>query len=54
MKTASPSRAVQRVRGAAADSGKLPSLDKDRIVRAIKITGNYCEMYERNWGPKQR
>jgi general L-amino acid transport system substrate-binding protein len=44
--------AVQRILGTTEDTGKLLGLDKEWMVRAIKATGNYGEMFERNVGPK--
>jgi general L-amino acid transport system substrate-binding protein len=43
---------VQRILGVTEDSGKLLGLDKDWMARAIKTTGNYGEIFERNVGPK--
>ena len=43
---------VQRILGTAEDSGKLLGLDKEWAYRAIKATGNYGEIFERNVGPK--
>ncbi len=34
------------------DTGKLLGLDKDWMVRAIRTTGNYGEMFERNLGAR--
>jgi general L-amino acid transport system substrate-binding protein len=34
------------------DTGKLLGLDKEWLARAVKVTGNYGEMFERNVGPK--
>ena len=51
MKTsADPS--VQRILGTGEDTGKLLGLDKEWMARAIKATGNYGEIFERNVGPK--
>ncbi len=44
--------AVQRILGTGEDMGKLLGLDKDWMARAIKATGNYGEIFERNVGPK--
>jgi general L-amino acid transport system substrate-binding protein len=38
--------------GQTEDTGKLLGLDKEWLARAIKATGNYGEMFERNVGPK--
>ncbi len=43
---------VMRILGTSEDTGKLLGLDKDWMVRAIKTTGNYGEIFERNVGPK--
>ena len=43
---------VGRLLGTTEDIGKLLGLDKDWLVRAIKATGNYGEIFERNVGPK--
>ena len=42
---------VGRLLGTTEDTGKLLGLDKDWLVRAIKATGNYGEIFERNVGP---
>jgi general L-amino acid transport system substrate-binding protein len=43
---------VKRILGVSEDTGKLLGLDKEWMVRAIKATGNYGEIFERNVGPK--
>jgi general L-amino acid transport system substrate-binding protein len=43
---------VGRLLGTTEDTGKLLGLDKDWLARAIKATGNYGEIFERNVGPK--
>lgn len=43
---------VQRILGVSEDSGKLLGLDKDWMGRALKTTGNYGEIFERNVGLK--
>jgi general L-amino acid transport system substrate-binding protein len=44
---------VQRLLGGGnEDTGKLLGLDKEWMARAIKATGNYGEIFERNVGPK--
>jgi general L-amino acid transport system substrate-binding protein len=43
---------IMRLTGSGEDSGKLLGLDKDWLVRAVKATGNYGEIFERNVGPK--
>jgi general L-amino acid transport system substrate-binding protein len=44
--------AVQRILGGAEDTGKMLGLDKEWMVRALKATGHYGEIFERNVGPK--
>jgi general L-amino acid transport system substrate-binding protein len=43
---------VMRIVGTSEDTGKLLGLDKEWMVRAVKATGNYGEMFERNVGAK--
>jgi general L-amino acid transport system substrate-binding protein len=43
---------VGRILGKTEDTGKLLGLDKDWMVKALKATGNYGEIFERNVGPK--
>jgi general L-amino acid transport system substrate-binding protein len=43
---------VMRIVGSSEDMGKLLGLDKDWLVRAIKTTGNYGEIFDRNVGAK--
>jgi len=43
---------VGRILGSSEDTGKLLGLDKEWAARAIKATGNYGEIFERNVGPK--
>jgi general L-amino acid transport system substrate-binding protein len=43
---------VQRILGKSEDTGKLLGLDKNWMVNALKATGNYGEIFERNVGPK--
>lgn len=43
---------VQRILGISEDSGKLLGLDREWMARALKATGNYGEIFERNVGPK--
>ena len=52
LKTSSTDPVVQRMLGQTEDTGKLLGLDKDWMARAIKATGNYGEIFERNVGPK--
>jgi general L-amino acid transport system substrate-binding protein len=44
--------AIGRLLGTTEDTGKLLGLDKEWLAHAIKATGNYGEMFERNVGPK--
>jgi general L-amino acid transport system substrate-binding protein len=43
---------VKRLLGTGEDTGKLLGLDKEWMARAIRATGNYGEIFERNVGPK--
>lgn len=43
---------VGRLLGSTEDTGRLLGLDKEWLARAIKTTGNYGEIFERNVGPK--
>ncbi len=43
---------VGRILSTKEDTGKLLGLDKEWMERAIKATGNYGEIFERNVGPK--
>jgi general L-amino acid transport system substrate-binding protein len=43
---------VGRLLGTTEDMGKLLGLDKAWLARAVKATGNYGELFERNVGPK--
>jgi general L-amino acid transport system substrate-binding protein len=52
MKATSADPVVKRILGSSDDTGKLLGLDKDWMSRAIKATGNYGEIFERNVGPK--
>lgn len=51
MKAGSQDPVIQRILGTTEDTGKLLGLDKDWMLRAIKASGNYGEMFERNLGP---
>jgi general L-amino acid transport system substrate-binding protein len=51
LKATSTDPVVKRILGSSEDSGKLLGLDKEWMARAIKATGNYGEMFERNVGP---
>jgi general L-amino acid transport system substrate-binding protein len=52
MKANSKDPVVGRLLGSTEDTGKLLGLDKEWLARAIKATGNYGEIFERNVGPK--
>ncbi len=52
MKATSTDPVVQRILGTTEDTGKLLGLDKEWMARALKATGNYGEIFERNVGPK--
>jgi general L-amino acid transport system substrate-binding protein len=52
LKTSATDPVVPRLLGTTEDTGKLLGLDKEWMARAIKATGNYGEMFERNVGPK--
>ena len=52
LKTTSADPVVKRILGNGEDTGKLLGLDKNWMARAIKATGNYGEIFERNVGPK--
>jgi general L-amino acid transport system substrate-binding protein len=41
---------IQRILGTDEDMGKLLGLDKEWAYRALKATGNYGEIFERNVG----
>jgi general L-amino acid transport system substrate-binding protein len=52
LKANSKDPAIGRLLGSTEDTGKLLGLDRDWLARAIKTTGNYGEIFERNLGPK--
>jgi len=43
---------VMRILGTSEDTGKLLGLDKEWMVRALKTSGNYGEIFARNVGEK--
>jgi general L-amino acid transport system substrate-binding protein len=43
---------VQRMLGIGEDTGKLLGLDRAWLANAVKATGNYGEIFERNVGPR--
>ena len=47
---ASTDPAVQRILGTGEDTGKLLGLGRDWLARAVMVTGNYGEIFERNVG----
>jgi general L-amino acid transport system substrate-binding protein len=51
MKKSSQDPVVMSIVGTSEDTGTLLGLDKEWMVRAIKTTGNYGEIFERNVGP---
>ncbi len=52
LKASSKDPVVGRILGTTEDTGKLLGLDKEWLARAVKTTGNYGEIFERNVGPK--
>ena len=52
LKANSKDPVVGRILGSTEDTGKLLGLDKEWMANAIKATGNYGEVFERNVGPK--
>lgn len=53
LKASSTDPVVMRILGGGnEDTGKLLGLDKEWMLRAVKATGNYGEIFERNVGPK--
>lgn len=52
LKANSKDPVVGRLLGSTEDTGKLLGLDKEWLARAVKTTGNYGEIFERNVGPK--
>ncbi|MDD2810745.1 amino acid ABC transporter substrate-binding protein [Rhodoferax sp.] len=52
LKATSKDPVVQRILGSSEDTGKLLGLSRDWMANAIKATGNYGEIFERNVGPK--
>ena len=52
LKGSSKDPVIGRLLGSTEDTGKLLGLDKEWLARAIKTTGNYGEIFERNVGPK--
>lgn len=52
MRASSADPAVKRLLGAEGGFGKLFGLDDDWLLRAVKSSGNYGELYEEFFGPK--
>lgn len=52
LKISTKDPAIGRMLGTTEDTGKLLGLDKEWLARAVKATGNYGEIFERNVGPK--
>lgn len=52
--TASSKPDVRRLTGAEGGFGKALGLDEDWAIRAVRATGNYAEIYERNLGVNSR
>lgn len=52
MKSKSTDPAVKRMLGVEGGFGKLMGLDDEWLLRAIKASGNYGEMYDEFFGPK--
>lgn len=52
LKSTSKDPVVGRILGSTEDTGKLLGLDKEWMARAVKTTGNYGEIFERNVGPQ--
>jgi general L-amino acid transport system substrate-binding protein len=52
LKTKTDDPVVGRILGSTEDTGKLLGLDKSWAANAVKATGNYGEIFERNVGPK--
>jgi general L-amino acid transport system substrate-binding protein len=50
LRASSQEPAVQRIVGTGDDLGKLLGLERDWLARAIRTTGNYGEIFERNLG----
>ena len=52
LKAESTDPVVLRLLGKSEDTGKLLGLDRDWLARAVKASGNYGEIFERNVGEK--
>jgi general L-amino acid transport system substrate-binding protein len=52
MKATSKDPFILRLLGSEGDTGKSLGLDNDWALRAIKVSGNYGEIYDAHFGPK--
>ena len=52
MKASSKDPFILRLLGAEGDTGKLLGIDNSWALRAIKVAGNYGEIYDTHFGPK--
>jgi general L-amino acid transport system substrate-binding protein len=52
LKATSKDPFILRLLGAEGDTGKALGLDEDWALRAIKVAGNYGELYDTHFGPK--
>ena len=52
LRSTSQEPAIQRIVGSGEDIGKLLGLDRDWLVRALRATGNYGEIFDRHLGVK--
>ena len=52
LKTSTSDPVILRMLGTTEDTGRMLGLDKEWMLRVIKTTGNYGEIFERNVGPK--
>ena len=52
LKSSTTDPAIGRMLGTTEDTGKLLGLDREWLARAVKTSGNYGEIFERNVGPK--
>lgn len=52
LKDASQEPAVHRLLGTGEDNGRMLGLDREWMARALKATGHYGEIFERNVGPR--
>jgi general L-amino acid transport system substrate-binding protein len=52
LKASSNDPFIRRLLGAEGGFGKLMGLDDEWALRAVKVSGNYGEIYDEYWGPK--